>query len=225
MGQNGGLSLLDETVAVLTGDVVRSTRMAGSARHELLEGINRTGRELRAEFGASIPYEVDIFRGDSWQLLVAETRLALRVALFFRARLRSLLPDWKMDTRIGIGVGTVDFLPEKGVSSGDGDAFRRSGWALEELGRTFRMAYGGEGPQNECLDVCVRLVDFPASNWTARQAFAVAQALLGHTQEDIAQHWMDRPITQQAVAQHLARAGWHAVDTAVQFFERQIDGF
>ncbi len=222
MSKKGPLSLLDREVAVLTGDVVGSKRLRDAARKDLHTAISRAGSELRDIFQGAVPYEVDVYRGDSWQLLIAEPRLALRIALLFRSRLKSLMPDVKVDTRVGIGIGSVDFLPETGVSSGDGEAFRRSGWAFEEIGRSFRMAYRGEGPHQQCLDVCVRLVDFPATNWTARQAYAVAQALLGRTQEEIGRDWMERPITQQAVAQHLARAGWHAVDTAVRFFEDQL---
>lgn len=219
MPGNSISTLLDRSVAVLTGDIVQSTQLTGEGRRQLHDGIGETDSELRRHFHGTIPYEVDVFRGDSWQLLVVEPRLALRVALFFRARLRSRFEDVKIDTRVGIGVGGVDFLPEKGVSTGDGEAFRRSGWAYEDLGRNFRLAFSGDGPHARCLDACARLVDYPASNWTARQAYAVSQALLGRTQEDIAAGWMDRPITQQAVAQHLARSGWHAVDTATSFFE------
>lgn len=211
--------LIGKTVAVLTGDVVHSTRMTGKARRRLHDALYSTSGELREHFCGLVPYDVDIYRGDSWQLLVSAPHKALRVALYFRSRLRSHFESDKVDTRVAIGVGSVDFLPEKGVSTGDGDAFRRSGWAFEELGRTGRMAFSGDGPHARCLDVAVELVDFPASHWTARQAYAVSQALLELTQEDIADGWIERAITQQAVAQHLSRAGWHAVDTALSFFE------
>lgn len=223
MASETELNLFDRTVAVLTGDIVGSTKLSGDQRRRLHDVLAEVSEELRQRFGTAIPYELDVFRGDSWQIMVTEPRLALRVALRFRARLRSRFEDVKVDTRVGIGVGGVDFLPEKGVSTGDGDAFRRSGWAFEELTRGERMAFAGRGPHSRCLDVCVRLIDYPAAHWTARQAYAVAEALLGHTQEEIAEGWMDRPITQQAVAQHLARAGWHAVDTAVGYFEETID--
>ena len=214
-------AILERDVAVLTGDIVRSSKLSGKDRPRLHSAISTAADDLRRHFNAAIPYDIDVFRGDSWQLLVSDPRQALRVALYFRARLRSQFDDAKVDTRIAIGIGGVDFLPESGVSTGDGDAFRRSGWAFEELGRSSRMAFSA-AENARCIDVVVRLVDHPATYWTARQAYAVSQALFGHTQEEIAESWVDRPITQQAVAQHLARAGWHAVDTAVSFFEEFI---
>ena len=214
--------LLGRRVAVLTGDIVRSSKLTSQSRSDLHSAIAETSDSIKSQFGDAIPYAVDVFRGDSWQLLVSDAGLALRVALFFRAFLRSRFEDVRIDTRISIGVGGVDFLPESGVSTGDGEAFRRSGWAFEELGRSFRMTYSSEDASARYLDVIVRLVDHPATFWTSRQAYAVSQALLGHTQEVIAEQWVDRPITQQAVAQHLARAGWHAVDTAVSFFEEDV---
>lgn len=219
---NDPTALLERTVAVLTGDIVRSSRLSGESRASLHGAVAETSQEIQGRFGGAVPYEVDMFRGDSWQMLVIPPRLALRIALFFRSFLRSRFENIKVDTRIAIGVGGVDFLPEKGVSTGDGEAFQRSGWAFEDLGRSYRMAFSSDLLHDRCLDVTVRLVDYPASHWTARQAYAVSQSLLDKTQEEIADAWMDRPVTQQAVAQHLARAGWHAVDTAVTFFEETV---
>jgi hypothetical protein len=47
--------------------------------------------------------------------------------------------------------------------------------------------------------------------------------LKGWTQEKIAKEWSPTGISQQAVAQHLERAKWFAVERAVKCFERCIN--
>lgn len=210
-------------VAVLTGDIAGSRRLSRRVRTELpaaLRGIASTARE---RFAKAVCHPIDVFRGDSWQLLVREPSRSLRIALFMRANLRAAFEETRVDTRVAIGVGTVDFVPETDISGGDGEAFRLSGRALDEMGRGFRMAValspGFPKSTNRLLDAVAKLIDVQAASWTQRQAFAVGKALLGLTQEEIGEAWMEHPISQQTVAQHLASAGWNAIDYALSVTE------
>ena len=67
-------------------------------------------------------------------------------------------------------------------------------------------------------------MDALAVRWTAKQAQAITGALLGWTQENIAQLWWDKPIAQQAVGKHLERAGCYAIENGLIFFETYING-
>lgn len=216
--------LAAETAVVLTGDVVGSSRLSVDYRRSIRDVLSEASSTLRRRYRAAIPYDIDLFRGDSWQLLIIEPEVSLLAALYTRAVLRAAFDSSRVDTRVVLGAGSIDFLPEGGrVSTGDGSAFRRSGITLEELSRSHRMAFCGNGGRtSRCLDTVLKVVDFPATWWTQKQAHAVAQSLLGKTQEEIADDWPEHRITQQAVAQHLARAGWHSVDTAVSFFAEAI---
>lgn len=216
------------TAAVLTGDIVGSSELPRAARSSLPGLIKRTVKALREEYTADIPHPVDLFRGDSWQLVVIPPRRAFRIALSFRASLRHGSGASRLDTRIGIGIGTVDFINPTRVSQSDGEAFRRSGAALEGLGRRGRrmaLAVPAEHQSDATrgLDVIFGLVDALSKQWTARQALAVHGALRGQTQEEIGSEWQPEPITQQAVAQHLDAAGWNAIDEAIELFEAIID--
>jgi hypothetical protein len=73
----------------------------------------------------------------------------------------------------------------------------------------------------ETFDVIVRLVDAIATRWTDKQALAVSGALRGMKQEEIAEKLWEERITQQAVAQHLSRAGWEAVEKGINYFEQR----
>lgn len=209
--------------AVLTGDIARSSAFAADLRSRLPQALRSVSGDVLRYFSDAARRPIDIFRGDSWQLLVEKPALALRIAVFMRAKLRASFDKASVDTRVAVGIGTVDFVPESDISGGDGTAFRRSGRALDEMGRSFRMAVAaseslGE-PTGSLLDAVAKLIDVEATKWTQRQAYAVSKALTGRTQEEIGAEWIDHPISQQTVAQHLAAAGWNGLEYALSVSE------
>jgi hypothetical protein len=207
--------------AVMTGDVVGFSGLPENRRTRLLDLLREAHGRLRQHYGDGVSPRIDVFRGDSWQFVVSEPGLSLRVALFFRA----FMISQDADTRVAIGIGAVDFLPSKHTPTGDGEAFRRSGTALDTMRRGERLVI--EGPavirsmDSAALDVLVSLLDAIVRGWTPRQAEAVCGAILGWNQQQIASKWEGRPITQQAVAQHLERARWNAVARTIEHFEVQ----
>jgi len=208
--------------AVLTGDIVNFSKLPSKQRQRLHLIMREGSKSLRKIFRKSVPLETDIFRGDSWQMLVSDPALSLRAGLFFRAFLRKEMGASKLDTRMAIAIGTVDFVPDDRVSKGDGEAYRYSGKALEEMTRVGNMCFRfPERKSEESLDVLVHLLDVLAINWSDKQALAITGALQGLTQEEIGNLWKP-PITQQSVNRHLQRAGWFAIEKAIGFFEKQL---
>lgn len=209
--------------AVLTGDVVGSSKLEANQRRVLQEVMSSASEQVMTTFAEGIPFPPSRFRGDGWQLAVTVPHLSLRIGLFFRGLILAGMQAGRVDTRVAIGLGTVDFLPSATISSGDGEAFRLSGEALETLPRSTRMALrvseSCASPLTESLDVIVKLVDLQARGWTGQQARAVVGALLDLTQKSISQRWFEKRISQQAVAQHLDRAGWGTIDPAIRFYE------
>jgi hypothetical protein len=208
--------------AVITGDIVDSSKLPLGQRQKLHRIMKDGSKALLKGFKESVPLDVDIFRGDSWQLLVADPSKSLRIALFYRAYLRAWMGTSRLDTRLAISVGTVDFIPEDRVSGGDGQAYQFSGSSLEGMAKACRMCFRfPERKDEECLDLLVRLLDVLAANWSDKQARAITGALQGLKQEKIGNLWKPS-ITQQSVNRHLQRAGWFAVERAVGFFEKQL---
>ena len=206
--------------AVITGDIVGSSDLTVPDRRRLVTMISESSRQLRKILGKAVPLDVDVFRGDSWQLLLTDPILSLRTSLMFRALLRWKMESSTFDTRLAIGIGTVDMVPRRRVSEGSGEAFRASGLALDSMKKR-RMAFAFPGSDVQApLDALVGLLDEIALHWTDRQARAVVGAMQGWTQRKIAATWEDSGITQQAVALHLEAAGWHAVEGAILEFER-----
>jgi hypothetical protein len=169
---------------------------------------------------SALPTAPAVFSGDSWQILLDEPMLALRVALFFRASLRAQSPQ--LDSRLAIGIGHVTFVPHGDVAKGDGEAFRLSGRLLSVLGDR-RMGLAVESADSDKYlgwESAVQLLDVLATSaWTASRARAISGALRGWPQDRIRRLW--RPVVSQAaVSKHLSAAHWGVIKDVLGQFER-----
>jgi hypothetical protein len=209
--------------AVITGDIVDSSKLPPEKRQHLHKVMKEGSKALRKAFKKDVPMNVDIFRGDSWQMLVSDPSKSLRLGLFYRAYIKSCMELSKVDTRMVIGVGTIDFIPGTKVSEGDGEAYRNSGKMLADISKSVYMRF--VFPENEksaALDIVVQLVDAIARRrWTDRRSLAITGALQGWKQDKIASLW-DKPIKQQSVVDNLNGADWKSIEKAINFFEKSL---
>jgi hypothetical protein len=209
--------------AVITGDFIHSSKLAPKDWDRLHLLMKESSRLLRDSFKEIVPLEVDIFRGDSWQMLVIDPARALRLSLFYRATIRAKMAVLNLDTRMAIAIGNIDSIPKTRVSEGHGEAYLMSGEALDWLNKSKSadMCFANKKDETgRALDVIVQLIDVLATRWTDKQALAISGALRGMKQEEIAENLWERKITQQAVAQHLSRAGWDAIERGIEYFEK-----
>jgi hypothetical protein len=209
-----------DCLAVLTGDLVASTQLSTSdlerVRRQLLEAVE----EVADWEPGLVVGGAEFFRGDSWQLLLARPRRALRVALYLRA---ALTAQGLTDTRLAIGLGAVEAMAPERISMSTGPAFVLSGRGLDELPHRFRMAIrapSGQGALADWLPVIGYLCDALVRQWTRRQAEIVRHALApSHpTQAQIADR-LDPRVTPQAVGKALTGAEWRGLQAAVEQFE------
>ncbi len=220
----------DGICAVISGDIVDSRRFSdrGPALRDAIADAYRQCAEAFDEALGGMP-RVDIFAGDSWQMMTCSPVPALRVGLCMRALLKSREDLPKVDTRISIGIGSVDFVDQDSLSQSQGEAFMLSGEALDRLREeSVRMAVAvpnalrGNGDEQlldlqETLDMMLVLIDAICKDWTARQSAIVSRALMGRTQVRIAE---EMAISQPAVSQMLDAAKWSAVDNALDWWQR-----
>jgi hypothetical protein len=204
-----------KTYAVLTGDIVSSSTLGP----ERMDAAKALLHQLAEEFGEAHPGAVvgvpDVFRGDSWQICLQLPALAVTAAVFVRAGFKA--DDF--DTRIGIGWGAVERLNQNRISESSGQAFTRSGLALDGLGKGRRLALArsdqtSSGPlPPDILGAGVGLLDALIARWTQREAAAVYGTLRKLPQEAIAELPQSRtkagtPPTRQAVQDALRRISW-----------------
>ncbi len=115
-------------IAVLTGDIVKSTTLSRAERDALFAALKH-GAEAVASLQNRDPAFAR-FSGDSWQMLV-QPRFALRACLMMRAYIRQ--ESKAFETRISVGVGAIEPLSAEGLGASDGPAFQASGRGLEAL--------------------------------------------------------------------------------------------
>lgn len=226
-------------VAVVTGDVVRSTAVKDRAK------LTKVLKSALAAMDTGVfkvvrPFE--IYRGDSFQGVVEVTD-ALKVALTIRARLRQwegpvpfstagkdastlrarmpivlgMLPD----ARIAIGIGTASYRSGKVVES-DGEAFRNSGLALDALGRS-----GGRlvlstpwDAMNAEFGTSMQLLDALVGKWSSASAQAMFLYLTkGATQSHISQ---SLGISQPAVHKRLSGADHTVVQAMLDRYQEVV---
>jgi hypothetical protein len=212
---------LPKMYAVLTGDVIRSRQLSVAELEGVRGAMDAAVDDVKRWRRGIVRGRVDFFRGDAWQLLLCEPAMALRVAIFLRARLRAR----GQDTRVAIGLGTVEKVSSRRTSLSLGEAFVRSGHALDAMPRGREMAIAVPeplAPAARWLAVVVQLVEAVIEQWTPRQAEVVALALQPErpTHEEIAEAVrpaVDRPV----VSKTLGRADCTAVQAAIECFEQE----
>ena len=190
-------------VAILTGDLIGSTKAGPAAVERAMAVLEATAEEISHWQADGADTRFTRFRGDGWQILLTDPTLALRAAVTLMARLRA--SETGLDTRLAIGIGQIDRLGSNDLSDAAGAAFVFSGRALDAMKRADRMAIMGLEPirlHRSLLD----LIDERLTRWTPEQAEAAARYLHpdSPTLNDIG---ADLGISPQAVSYRLTGAG------------------
>ena len=203
--------------AVLTGDLVGSSRFKiEEQRDEVLSILKDSFNKIESTDVIELPFT--IHRGDSFQGVLSRPEDALKAAITIRTSLISTFKGKKgrLDTRIAIGIGRIEYLPKNQVGEGDGEAFRNSGMELDTMKKGERnlVIKTPWHDINEELKTECALLDALIKRWTKEQAEAILYHIEGATQDEIAKK-LD--IKQSAVSQRLKTGGFRAVH---EFLER-----
>lgn len=202
------------TYAVLTGDIVASSQLTLRERDAMLALLREIFWQIQAEEKA-IEKEFDLFRGDSFQVLLNDPKPALRIALYIRLKLiadqEQFHPhDW--DARIAIGLGEVTYQGRE-VATSDGPAFRNSGPVLDEMKGSERLKITASDKDfNWEMRVATSLLDGVSSRWTSKQAQVMLEAMEGKKQGEIA---AKLDISQPAVSKMLKISHWEAIEAFI----------
>jgi hypothetical protein len=214
--------------AVITGDIVHSRRVGDM--QFLLDGLKNTLIDISHHLSIPIPFE--IYRGDSFQLLLEDPEKAMDVGLLIRSGLRNSTPSevnesknmsienlW--DTRISIGIGKIEFPAGKIVES-SGEAFKLSGMQLDAMKNSsdkIRMVSAWE-ELNEQFAVITALSDSIISRWTYHSSQAAYRYLLyKETQKQISENL---GISQPAVHSRLSISNIDAIERMFVYLKKTI---
>jgi hypothetical protein len=210
-----------KTYAVISGDFIGFSHLPLKNRQSMYFILKNGGIELSKAFPGIMPYEVDMFRGDGWQMLLTDPVLSLRATLYFRAYIRSKTARQKIDTRMAIAVGAIDYIPENRVSAGDGAAFRMSGKLLDKINRsksaTMRLMMEDKKTAMS-LNRTVLKTGLLAAQWTALQAKAMMGKLKGWSHDQISADGHPG-ISSQAIRRRIIQDGWPQIHHALSVYE------
>ena len=168
---------------IITGDIVDSSQISAQYRGELLNCLNTMGEQCVT------PFSMELFRGDSFQLLIDEPSAAIKIAILLRAGLirhTASKENGMWDARISLGIGNVEFLSERIVTS-DGEAFHYSGRQLDEMGKQRLAVKTPWQDVNDELALSTAFIDDIINGWSSKQAGMIYLALRQDTpKKDIA---------------------------------------
>lgn len=214
------------THAVLTGDFVRSSdldeRELDRARQTLMDALGQVaGWQPKL-----VPATPDIFRGDSWQLLLSKPGYCLRAAFYVRACLKAASPQW--DTRIAVGLGRVSKISRERTSLSTGEAFLISGRALDAMVPSTNLVVAT--PENAVgwrgLSIIAQTCSILVDDWSQKQAQLARLALppgdltqaemadqLGITQQGVSKAYTAARIANLlAAAQYCETLNWRRLE-------------
>lgn len=211
--------------AVITGDIIESSQAEKTEKNTLIKSLKQGFEDIKqwdSDNDKGLP-KFDIFRGDSFQGVIANPGKALKAALYLRSAMRKNQPIQKnesWDVRLAIGLGTVEHLPEN-ISEGDGPAFRNSGPYLDELKGDYKLAVitPWQSVNREFKASCA-LIDAVIAKWTVQQAEIIWYLLKGIKAKTIAE---ELDISQAAVHYRVKGAAWFAIEKILQRYEEIID--
>lgn len=170
---------------IITGDIIDSTSIPIEQRKDLLTAISVISEELQV----FSPLKCEIYRGDSFQIVVNRPEMAMLIAILLRAGLKSRVPkgskqNW--DARIAVGIGEIEFISDSILVS-DGEAFRLSGREFDELGKRNLAVRTRWEDANEELKISTAFADDIITNWTSSQSLVIYMSLAYQmTQKEIA---------------------------------------
>jgi len=218
--------------AVITGDVAGSSRLEGDQRRKLLDEIHKSFEAVDEILGnEAVAFRFEVFRGDSFQGVMAIPKLAFKAGLIIRTSIRkafrTTLKD-AFDARIAVGIGTIDLMPDQHGGEGDGEAYRNSGPYLDKMNKTkgFLSIMTPWNEVNSELLVECALLDAIISRWTPAQAEAVFEYFKGKTQEEMAEYFN---ISQPGIRKRLLSANMPAIEMMenrfIELMERETKNY
>ncbi|WP_026713776.1 hypothetical protein [Flavobacterium daejeonense] len=195
--------------AVITGDIMGSRKLASAIwLPELKTVLSHYGSE---------PKDWEIYRGDSFQLLVPAEE-ALEIALCIKATIKQFK---EIDVRMAIGVGAVDYLAEK-ITESNGEAFINSGECFEDLKKQTLGLKTPWEPMNATFSVVFPFMLMIADNWTSTSAEILKKAIENpeFNQSQLAES-LNRK-SQSSISSSLKRAGYEELKNMISFYKQQI---
>ncbi|MEO6819894.1 MAG: SatD family protein [Ginsengibacter sp.] len=199
-------------VCVITGDIINSKH------HDPIIWMKALKRELN-KAGIS-PMDWEIYRGDSFQLILKNPSDALLYAIAIKSALKSIK---KLDVRMAIGIGVATFSAEK-IKESNGSAFVNSGEKFELLKQEkLNLAVKSDWPDfDREMNLYLKLSLIAMDNWTVNAAKTIQVAIENREKSQVELGEL-LGINQSAVSSRLKRAYYEEVMEVNAMFQSKLN--
>ncbi len=200
--------------AVLTGDIVNSTKIGKANERKLLKNLQQVLAAHLFEF----------YRGDSLQVYIKEPTQALQMALLCRTAGMSITQDEivaSSDVRVSIGIGQVN-TSVKALGNAKGEAFVLSGRAFDETLHTdTRLVISTANPLATAgLQVIADYINAIFKVMTSKQAAVIFELLKGETQQQVA---VKMKKSKSTINQRVSAGRWPEIEKLLKQYENIIN--
>ena len=215
----------DKIYALMTGDIIGSTRLTERFGSSWVDDLRDSLDYLKKN--SLVP--PSIFRGDSFQIATSNPDSAIKDAIILRLKLiSSFKVDEtypRLDARIAIGLGKIDYLPtgkdNYNIGEMSGEAFRNSGQLLDRnLKGDRNLIVKTPWPEVDAeMDIHCLVVDRLISKWTTKQCAAVMYKLDDYNLKEIGEKLN---ISFSAVGRRLKKTDYDIVVRIVERYSEMI---
>ncbi|MEK7378719.1 MAG: SatD family protein [Candidatus Binatota bacterium] len=213
-------------IAVITGDVIGSSRYSASAREKLDRLLRQAFADAERRFPRAIHTRMAfrITAGDEFQCVISEIPRAFDILTYVRAVAAGGGLDPPVRFRASVGVGELSTPKRTSPYEQDGTAFVRAREGLEDMAKDRNPVrwtkLRTDSPEiDEPVDAVLCLADYLEQSWTVPQWEAVRWSILGLTRKEIAKKL---GIAHQNVTKRLLAAGWPHFEIAVAFLRSAL---
>lgn len=197
-------------ISILTGDIIDSRKKSSTIWLDALKEILQT-------FGSS-PKNWQIYRGDSFQLIINNADEAIHAALKIKSYLKKRA---NTNVRIGIGIGKKN-SKNTAITESNGEAFVNSGIAFDTYLKKQNIAIKTPWQDiDEAINIALELALLTADFWTQNSAEVFNLSLNNNeiTQKEIAGIL---GITQGRVSERQKRAGSEPILKLEKYFRKIV---
>ena len=202
------------TVAVITADIVNSTRLKKAEEKTLLS-------DLSSVLGS---YKFEFYRGDSFQAYIPDPKQALKVVLQARAAAKRLSSGFSSpfaDIRASIGIGNIA-TPVRDLKTAKGEAFLISGRAFDEMSKSGKRLkiQSANDAINLGLKIIANYADSLFAHLTSKQAAVIFELLMDHNQIETAKRLKK---SQPTINKHAQAARWIEINNLIEDYQLYIN--
>jgi hypothetical protein len=196
--------------AVITGDIINFTRLDNEKRQSLIAATEKLLKSWVAK-----PNEAEVFRGDSYQLIMDDISDAIKKSIqliCWFIKHSDGANNIQLSSRVSVGIGKIAYKG-KSVLDSDGEAFHQSGRYFDKMSAGEILAIKTTNEEiNQQITIILSFINLFICQWTPNQAEVIYLACEGYTQLKMAEKLS---INQGAVNRRLKAAKWKEIEKGI----------